>query len=91
MGDAERAAARRTAATHCGKVFGMIDVHWRRHLTPRERQMVEAVTRGLSNKQIAAELWVTEGTVKFHLTNVFAKVGVANRTQLVALRLQSIE
>jgi DNA-binding NarL/FixJ family response regulator len=36
--------------------------------------------RGLSNKAISQEFWVTEQTVKFHLSNVYRKLGVANRT-----------
>jgi len=50
-------------------------------LTERELAIVKAVARGLSNRAIAKELWVTEQTVKFHLTNVFRKLGVANRTE----------
>jgi DNA-binding NarL/FixJ family response regulator len=49
-------------------------------LTERENTILEAVTRGLSNKSIAKELWVTEQTVKFHLTNIYRKLEVANRT-----------
>jgi DNA-binding NarL/FixJ family response regulator len=40
-----------------------------------------AVARGLSNQAIAKELWVTEQTVKFHLHNVYRKLGVKNRTE----------
>jgi DNA-binding CsgD family transcriptional regulator len=58
-----------------------------RDLTVRERQIAEAVSRGLSNKQIAAELWIAEGTVKYHLSNIYTKLGLTNRTQLVALAL----
>ena len=50
-------------------------------LTERELEIVKAVARGLSNKAISKELWVTEQTVKFHLTNVYRKLGVANRTE----------
>jgi DNA-binding NarL/FixJ family response regulator len=49
-------------------------------LTERENTILEAVTRGLSNKSIAEELWVTEQTVKFHLTNIYRKLEVVNRT-----------
>lgn len=52
-------------------------------LTERERTMLEALTRGLSNKAIAKEFWVTEQTVKFHLNNVYRKLGVENRTGAV--------
>jgi two-component system nitrate/nitrite response regulator NarL len=50
-------------------------------LTPRELEIVKALARGLSNKAIAKELWITEQTVKFHLNNVFRKLEVSNRTE----------
>jgi DNA-binding NarL/FixJ family response regulator len=49
-------------------------------LTDRERMILGAVVRGLPNKAISKELWVTEQTVKFHLSNIYRKLGVANRT-----------
>ena len=51
-------------------------------LTPRERELVELVRQGLRNRDIAARLGVTEGTVKVYLHAIFDKVGVANRTEL---------
>jgi DNA-binding NarL/FixJ family response regulator len=50
-------------------------------LTERELAMLKAVARGLSNQAIGKEFWVTEQTVKFHLTNIYRKLGVANRTE----------
>jgi DNA-binding NarL/FixJ family response regulator len=50
-------------------------------LTDRELGILKAVARGLSNQAIGKELWVTEQTVKFHLTNIYRKLGVANRTE----------
>ena len=50
-------------------------------LTEREVAILKAVARGLSNQAIGKELWVTEQTVKFHLTNIYRKLGVANRTE----------
>jgi DNA-binding NarL/FixJ family response regulator len=50
-------------------------------LTERELAVVEAVARGLSNKEIGKKLWITEQTVKFHLGNIFRKLEVANRTE----------
>jgi DNA-binding NarL/FixJ family response regulator len=50
-------------------------------LTGRETVILGALARGLSNEQIAKELWVAEQTVKFHLTNVYRKLGVSNRTE----------
>lgn len=53
-------------------------------LTPTERQVAELAAAGMSNAEIAERLFVGRETVKTHLSNVYAKVGVANRTQLVA-------
>ena len=50
-------------------------------LTDRELEMLKALARGLSNNAIGKELWVTEQTVKFHLRNIYRKLGVANRTE----------
>jgi DNA-binding NarL/FixJ family response regulator len=50
-------------------------------LTDRELEVVKAVSRGLSNKAIAGELWVTVQTVKFHLTSIYRKLGITNRTE----------
>jgi len=51
------------------------------NLTPRELEILLHVASGASNGRIARALWVTEQTVKFHLSNVFRKLGVANRTE----------
>jgi len=50
-------------------------------LTPRELEILRHASQGLTNGQIARELWVTEQTVKFHLSNTYRKIGVANRTE----------
>jgi DNA-binding NarL/FixJ family response regulator len=50
-------------------------------LTARELEILRLVAAGLSNARIAAKLWVTEQTVKFHLSNVYRKLGVGNRTE----------
>jgi DNA-binding NarL/FixJ family response regulator len=55
-------------------------------LSPRQRDVAHAVARGLTNAQIAAELGLTEGTVKAYLKEIFRNLGISNRTQL-ALRL----
>ena len=54
-------------------------------LTSREREIAALVAEGLSNKRIATLLNVTEGTVKIHLHNVFAKLDVSNRTALATM------
>jgi DNA-binding NarL/FixJ family response regulator len=50
-------------------------------LTARELEVLRYVAMGLTNGGIARELWVTKDTVKFHLSNTYRKLGVANRTQ----------
>ena len=52
-------------------------------LTPGELAVLTSLGRGLVNKQIAAELSIAPQTVKFHLTNVYRKLGVANRTEAI--------
>jgi DNA-binding NarL/FixJ family response regulator len=52
-------------------------------LTRGEQRVLEALARGLSNKGIAEELWLTQQTVKFHLTNIYRRLGVVNRTEAV--------
>jgi DNA-binding NarL/FixJ family response regulator len=58
-------------------------------LTEREIAILKAVARGLSNQAIGKELWVTEQTVKFHLTNIYRKLGVANRTEAARYAYQN--
>ncbi|HEV2591037.1 MAG TPA: response regulator transcription factor, partial [Gaiellaceae bacterium] len=58
-------------------------------LTEREVEIVKAVSRGLSNKAIAAELWITVQTVKFHLTSVYRKLGISNRTEAASWALRT--
>ena len=60
-----------------------------RRLTPREREIVDQLVEGRSNKQIAKELEINEGTVKVHLKAVLRKLGVANRTQAALLAVRS--
>jgi DNA-binding NarL/FixJ family response regulator len=62
------AAARRAASSDLG-------------LTRRELEILRLVAEGHSNSQLARMLWVTEQTVKFHLSNTYRKLGVANRTE----------
>jgi DNA-binding NarL/FixJ family response regulator len=57
-------------------------------LTERETAILQALARGLSNAEIAKELWVTQQTVKFHLTNIYRKLSVKNRTQATRIAYQ---
>jgi DNA-binding NarL/FixJ family response regulator len=50
-------------------------------LTDREREILGLTAEGYTNQRIARELWVTEQTVKFHLSNLYRKLGVGNRTE----------
>ena len=50
-------------------------------LTERELSILQAVARGLSNQAISGELWITEQTVKFHLTNIYRKLEVSSRAE----------
>ena len=59
----------------------------RSRLTERELEVLQLVARGLSNKQVADVIGRTEETVKIHLKNIYAKMGVADRTEAVTLAL----
>lgn len=57
-------------------------------LSPRQREILRLVAAGRSNKEIAAELSITERTAKFHVTGILDKLGASNRAEAVALALQ---
>ena len=57
-------------------------------LSPREREVLAAVSRGLSNSQIGVELYITEATVKTHLLRAYAKLGVDSRAAAVTEALR---
>jgi DNA-binding NarL/FixJ family response regulator len=52
-------------------------------LTPRETAILKAIADGLTTKAISQDLWLSEHTVKFHLTNIYRKLGVSNRSAAV--------
>lgn len=52
-------------------------------LTPRETEVLRMMTEGLSNREIASVLGISEHTVKFHITSIFGKLGSASRTEAV--------
>jgi DNA-binding CsgD family transcriptional regulator len=59
------------------------DVLMQKGLSHREAEVVELVAQGLSNKEVADKLFVTEKTIKFHLTNIYKKMNVKSRAQLI--------
>lgn len=58
-------------------------------LTEREREVLQQLARGMSNKEIAARIGVTERTVKFHVASLFTKLGAGNRTEVVTRAVQA--
>ena len=59
-----------------------------RVLTEREREVLELISRGLSNAEIAGHLFLTEGTVKGHVSNMLSKLQLADRTQAAIFALR---
>ena len=77
---AQRGRGERAGATH-----GWVS------LSPVERQLVELASRGLSNPDIARELFISRNTVKVYLSRTYAKLGVANRTELARLAARHLQ
>ena len=95
--DAEELLARiQTAAgkrnTHCQQVghtkLRSASAHLVESLTKREARILELLSSGSSNREIAGMTFISEQTVKWHLHNIFGKLGVANRTRAVAVARQ---
>jgi DNA-binding NarL/FixJ family response regulator len=57
-------------------------------LTPRELEVLKLLARGGTNKELAAALSITEGTVKGHVNNILSKLAVTDRTMAAATALQ---
>ena len=56
-----------------------------RELSKRENQVMECVLKGMPNKLIARKLFITESTIKFHCSNIYRKLDIANRAALILL------
>ena len=57
-------------------------------LTERELEVLRLMAAGKSNREIGADLFITEGTVKAHVNNILSKLGVSDRTQAVTTALK---
>ena len=63
------------------------DVLIKKGLSNREAEVAGLITKGLPNKEIANQLFVTEKTIKFHLTNIYKKMNLKSRSQLIVWSL----
>jgi DNA-binding NarL/FixJ family response regulator len=70
------------------RVLGRMRAPAEEALSPRELEILQAVARGLSNKEIGRRLYVSEATVKTHLLRIFGKLGVDDRTAAVTVALE---
>lgn len=57
-------------------------------LTPRELEVMKSLSKGLTNKEIAYELFISERTVKFHISSIFGKLGADTRTEALSIAIQ---
>jgi NarL family two-component system response regulator LiaR len=58
-------------------------------LSPREMEVLGLMARGLTNRSIAAQLWISEATVKSHVSHILAKLGQSDRTQAIVFAMRS--
>ncbi|MBQ2628108.1 MAG: response regulator transcription factor [Kiritimatiellae bacterium] len=93
LSSAELAAAIRDTAAGVRRLTPEIaealsEVEKEPHFTPRQREVVGAITRGLSNDDIATLLGISKARVKQHLNEVYEKLGAANRAEAVAIAMR---
>lgn len=67
-----------------GSIDMLLDDERTRVLSSREREVAQLVARGLSNKEVARELGLSDGTVKIHIHSIFQKLGAKSRYRLIA-------
>ena len=63
----------------------------RNNITPREKEVIVLVSKGLSNRDIAIKLCISVGTVKVHIKHILSKLYLENRTQLVSYYFTSFD
>ena len=68
---------------------GPLQAMRRSNLTAREHEILILVSRGKTNSEVAAILWISANTVRKHLENIYAKLGVSNRAGAVGVLLAS--
>jgi DNA-binding CsgD family transcriptional regulator len=86
-----RIDGRQVTVERCGDALVLYEKADAVHLTAREREVLSWVARGKTNAEIAQLLWLAPSTVRKHLENVFAKLGVSTRTAAVARFLNLID
>src|SRR5262249_44834672 len=70
------------------EIAGRMSFRIQSDMSARELDVLRLIAQGRSNKEIAAELGIVEGTVKAHVTNIFAKLGAADRTQAITIAVK---
>jgi DNA-binding NarL/FixJ family response regulator len=70
------------------EIAGRMSHRMQSDMSPRELEVLRLIAQGRSNKEIASELGIVEGTVKAHLTNIFEKLGAADRTQAITIAVK---
>ena len=76
------------APTSARREHGVAEAPARPTLTERERSILTAVASGMTTAAISRDLWISEHTIKFHLTNIYRKLGVGNRAGAVRYALE---
>jgi NarL family two-component system response regulator LiaR len=84
-------AGHRTLALEVAQALAYVAIHpsgLGRNLTEREQEVLPLLVEGLNNSQIAGRLKVSRSTIRFHVSNILAKLGATSRTQAVALAVR---
>lgn len=71
-----------------GEMASRMTERIRSELSSRELDVLRLIAQGMSNKEIASSLGIAEGTVKAHMTNIFMKLGAADRTQAITIAMK---